>query len=139
MSRIINTDSTGKVRNQHKRTCAELLRHLSQKQAVDDEVKDMAALLAMCLRQIDQGIEDSAAVWEKRDYWIKAEKLRQRWYWVKQSADKLDNVIHRDAWHELPESLMALLPNFADVKVTRFTRSTDLWEGAYQRFMSGAW
>lgn len=136
MSRIINTDSTGKVRSQLKRTCAELLRHLSQKQTVDDEAKDMAALLTLCLRQIDEGIEESAAVWEKRDYWMKAEKLRQRWYWVKSSTDKLDSIIHRDAWHELPECLMRLLPHFADVKVTRLTRSADMWDGAYQRFLT---
>ena len=32
MSRVINTDGPGKRRNQLMRTCAELLRRLSQKQ-----------------------------------------------------------------------------------------------------------
>ncbi len=36
MGRVINTDSTGKQRNQQMRTAAEILRRLSQKQALDD-------------------------------------------------------------------------------------------------------
>ena len=135
MSRIIHTDSPGKIRNQLKRTCAELLRRLSQKQAVDQETKDMAAYLTLCLRQIEQGIEDSAAVWEKRDYWMKAEQLRQRWYWVSQAADQIEQVIRRESWAELPELLARLFAHFVDVRDTRFTRSADLWNGAYERFL----
>ena len=81
MSRVINTDSTGKKRNQNMRTGAELLRHLSQKNTIDDEAKDMLALLIYCLREIDEGIDSSAQAWEKRDYWMKAEEFRQRWRW----------------------------------------------------------
>ncbi len=45
MGRVINTDSTGKRRNQNMRTAAEILRRLSQKSAVDEDVKDMVAML----------------------------------------------------------------------------------------------
>jgi hypothetical protein len=127
MSRIINTDSPGKIRSQLKRTCAELLRHLSQKQTVDNEAKDMAALLTRCLHRIEQGIEESASVWEKRDCW----------FWVGQFAGRLERVIRSGTWTDLPELLMRLLPYFADVKVTRLTRSSKAWEGAYERFLSG--
>ena len=136
MGRVINTDSTGKTRSQLMRTCAEIMRHLSQKQAIDDESRDMAALLVVCLREIERGIDESAAVWEKRDYWIKAEQLRQRWDWVAYSADKLDHLIRDQAWDKLPELMIKLFPRFADIKVTRFTRSPELWAGAYERFLS---
>ena len=137
MSRVIHTESPGKIRNQLRRTCAELLRHLSQKQAVDEEAKDMAAFLVLCLRHIDQGIDSSAASWEKRDYWMKAERLRQRWAWVNREAARLEAAIRDEAWDRLPEYLMALLPHFADVKVQRFTRSATLWAGAYKHLLNG--
>ncbi len=136
MSRVIHTDSTGKNRNRHMRTCAEILRHLSQKSAIDDETKDMAALLVYSLREIENGIDNSEAVWEKRDYWMKAEKLRQRWDWVAQSAQNLERIVRDDQWLELPQQMVTLLPHFADVKITRFTRTADLWEGAYKRLIS---
>lgn len=137
MSRVINTQSPGKIRSQLMRTCAELLRHLSQKQAVDDEAKDMAVLLWLCLHRIDDGIDESAAAWEKRDYWMKAERLRERWSWVGREAARLDALIRSQAWDQLPEALMRLLPRFSEVKVTRFTRASDLWQGAYHRFLEG--
>ncbi len=135
MSRVINTDSTGKNRNQLMRTCAELLRHLSQKPAIDDDAKDMAAYLVVCLQRIEDGIDESASVWEKRDYWIKAEQLRQRWAWVGNAAARLENLIRKDSWDRLPELLTGLFSHFAEVKITRLTRSADLWQGAYQELL----
>lgn len=135
MGRIINTDSTGKTRSRLMRSCAELLRHLGQKQNIDAETKDMAACMVLCLREIETGIDDSAEVWEKRDYWMKAEQLRQRWDWVSTSASKLENLIRSEAWHQIPEFLMGIVPRFASIKVTRMTRSSDLWNGAYEQLL----
>lgn len=135
MSRVIQTDSTGKNRSRLMRTCAELLRHLSTKPAMDEESRDMLACIVYSLREIDEGIDESASVWEKRDYWMKAEKLRQRWYWVGAKADALDALIRNEEWHRMPEMMVSLLPYFADVKVTRLTRTPDVWEGAYERLL----
>jgi len=136
MSRVVNTNNPGKIRNQMMRTSAELLRHLSQKAALDDEAKDMAALLVYCLREIDDGIEASALAWEKRDYWIKAEQLRQRWMWTGKAIASLETMIRTEAWETLPGIMADLFGYFADIKITKFTRSSSVWEGAYQRLMA---
>lgn len=136
MSRVVNTNNPGKIRNQMMRTSAELLRHLSQKAALDDEAKDMAALLVYCLREIDDGIEGSALAWEKRDYWIKAEQLRQRWMWTGKAIASLETMIRTEAWETLPGIMADLFGYFADIKITKFTRSSSVWEGAYQRLVA---
>lgn len=133
MSRVINTNSPGKLRNQMMRTSAELLRHLSQKSELDADAKDMAAMLAFCLREIEDGIEESAEAWEKRDYWIKAEQLRQRWGWAGKSATELESLVLNDAWEKLPATMAGLLTHFADITVTKFTRDASVWQGAYGR------
>lgn len=135
MSRVINTDSTGKKRNQLMRTSAEILRHLSQKNAVDTSVKDMVAMLVYCLREIDEGIEQSAAVWEKRDYWMKAEEFRQRWSWCGLLADELQRLVYDDEWHLLPQMMVRLLPYFNDITINKFTRKETLWQGAYDQLI----
>jgi hypothetical protein len=136
MSRTFKVDSPGKVRSQVMRTAAEILRHLSQKQALDAETKDLTALMVFCLRQIAQGIDESAMAWEKRDYWVKAERFRQRWSWAGRHAARLEKLVRREAWDQLPEMLAELFPNFAGVKVTRFTRESALWDGAYERLLT---
>jgi hypothetical protein len=135
MGRVINTDSTGKQRNQTMRTVAEILRRLSQKQVVDDEVRNMTAMLVYCFRDIEAGIDQSATAWEKRDYWVKSEELRQRWMWVGDMADQLRNMIYINDWTLLPPMMLKLLPRVADIKITKMTRDVSLWDGVYDKLM----
>lgn len=135
MSRVINVNSPGKVRNQLMRTSAEVIRHLGQKTEVDSEVRDMTALLVFCFRQIDQGIDDSARAWEKRDYWVKAEQFRARWFWVGTAADQIEGIILEGSWEILPSVLVGLLPHFDDIRIAKFTRKPSLWKGAYERLV----
>ncbi|MBI1278562.1 MAG: hypothetical protein GC179_10595 [Anaerolineaceae bacterium] len=132
---VINTDSTGKQRNQTMRTVAEILRRLSQKQQVDDEVRNMTAMLVYCFREIEAGIEQSATAWEKRDYWVKSEELRQRWMWVGDMADQLRTMLFTDQWTLLPPMMLKLLPRVADIKITKMTRDVSLWDGVYDKLM----
>lgn len=135
MSRVINPDSAGKLRTQHMRTAAEILRHLSQKSDVDTQVKDMVATLVICFREIDEGIDVSAAAWEKRDYWVKAEEFRQRWSWAGDMSDQLKAMIYSDSWQNMPQLMVKLLPRVADIKITKMTRKESEWEGNYERLM----
>jgi len=132
---VINTDSTGKQRNQTMRTVAEILRRLSQKQVVDEEVRNMTAMLVYCLREIEAGIEQSATAWEKRDYWVKSEELRQRYMWVGDMADQLRTMIYSEQWTLLPPIMLKLLPRVADNKITKMTRDVTLWDGVYDKLM----
>lgn len=135
MSRVITPDSPGKLRRQLMRTSAEIIRRLSLKHKVDDEARDMAALLVYCFREIDAGIDESVRAWEKRDYWVKAEQFRLRWAWVGKAADDLHQIIMTDEWDRLPPTLIKLLPEFRDIKISKFTRKPTLWQGSYKRLM----
>lgn len=135
MGRVINTDSSGKRRNQLMRTAAEILRRLSQKQELDHEAQDMVASLVFIFREIDEGIDASAAAWEKRDYWMKAEELRQRWSWPGRSAEQLADIVLGQKWELLPQMIAKLLPYFNDIKITKYTRKESEWEGSYLRLM----
>ena len=135
MGRVINTDSLGKRRSQLMRTSAEVLRHLTQKQQIDDEAKDMLALLALSLREIADGIIESTRAWEKRNYWVKIEQFERRWGWADQCAARLEKMIREEDWSSIPQVLVRLLPYFNDVKVTKFTRKASEWDGQYERLM----
>jgi len=135
MSRVIHTKSPGKIRNQHRRTIAEALRRLSQKSQLDDESKDLTALILFCLHGMADTVDRAIEAWEKRDYWMKAERFREQWRWLDPAADELGVVIHEGRWDQLPPILAGLMPHFADVKVKRMTREPKLWQGAYEKFM----
>ena len=137
MSRVINLHSPGKIRNQLMRTGAELISRLGQKTEIDEETRDMIAFLIFCLRDIDDGIGESVLAWEKRDYWVKAEQFRIRWSWVRSAASELEEIARSENWEQLPMMMVQLYPYFEDIKVVKYTRTPDLWEGAYGQLLNG--
>ena len=137
MSRVITIDAPGKIRNQHRRTIAEALRRLSQKPQLDDEAKDLTALIVFSLHGIADTVERAIDAWEKRDYFLKAERYREQWRWLEPLTDELSAIVGgngEDRWEELPTVLARLMPHFADVRVKQMTRKPTLWQGAYERF-----
>lgn len=136
MSRVVKVDGPGKLRNQLMRTAAEVIRHLSQKSELDDEARDMAALLVYCLHEINTGIDDSALAWEKRDYWVKAEQFRARWAWSGRAASELEQIVLNNSWDQLPFFIARLVPHFTEIRIVKLTRNASLWQGAYQRLVS---
>ncbi len=138
MSRVIRPDSPAKRRNANQRTIAELLRRLSQKNALDEDARDMAAAIVFFLRDITEGVEQTVTAWEKRDYWMKAERFLREWEWTAEMAANLEDIIRNDAWDLLPGLLAELLPRYSDIQIKTMTRKPELWRGAYKQLLAQA-
>lgn len=136
MSRVINTQSPTKIRNQLRRSIAEMLRRLSQKPEVDQDAKDMTAMIVFMLKELKSGVEKSVEAWEKRGYWMKAERFLRDWEWTAVAAANIEDVIRNNAWDLLPELLADLFPRFADIQIKSMTRKPSLWRGAYQKLIA---
>ena len=114
------------------RSCAEVLRLLAQRNGFDDEAKDMLAFLVFNLRGIYKTIDESAHAWDERNYWKKAEGLREKWRWSRTTADKLKKLILAQDWDAIPELLLSLIPYFQNITIVKMTRDSDWWVGALQ-------
>lgn len=136
MSRVININNPTKIRNQHRRTIAEILRRLSQKPEIDAEARDMAAMLVFLLREIKGGVEQTITAWEKRGYWMKAERFLRDWEWTAVTAANFEDVIRNDAWDLMPELLADLFGQFTDIQIKSMTRKPDTWHGAYRKLLA---
>ncbi len=131
MSRVVNTNNPNKIRNHNRRTIAEMLQRLARKPELDDEAKDMAATIVLSLRKIHETVQTTIAAWEKRDYWMKAERFSRDWLWTPKMAADLEDVIREDAWDLLPELLMSLYPHFSDIQIKTLTRKEETWAHNY--------
>ncbi len=98
----------------------------------DDEAKDMAAFLVYSLRRVGDTIESSAQAWDDRNYWKKAEALRDKWRWSPDLADRLERLVLNERWELLPDLLIELVPHVQNIRVKSMTRSADWWCGAYR-------
>lgn len=136
MSRVVHVDSPGKRRNQARRSIAEILRILSRKASIDEETKDMAAMLVYFLQEIKETVDESASAWEKRGYWMKVERFVRDWEWIPAMSADIDDVIRHEAWDLLPELLAELSPHFDDIQIKSLTRKPEAWRGAYRKLMA---
>lgn len=135
VSRIVSTQAPGRKRQRLRRTIAEAIRCLGEKPELDGEARDLAALIVFCLRGIESTVEQATEAWEKRDYYLKADRFRAEWAWTGQIADRMVNALRGERWGELSLLLAQLFPHFADVTVIRKTRSSSLWQGCYTRLL----
>lgn len=135
MGRVINLNNPTKLRNYQRRTVAELLQRLGQKPAIDDEARDMAAAVVLALREIWATAEVTAEAWEKRDFWMKAERFMRQWEWSKETAANMEDVIREEAWDLMPQLLMNLFPYFNDIALKNMQRKPEEWQGAYKKLI----
>ncbi len=136
MGRVINRNTPGRQRRHLMRTIAEIMRRLAQRQGeVNDEVRDMTAMVVFCLREIDNSIIDTIKAWEKRGYWKKADKFQLEWMWAGEMAERLETLIVCNDWDEMPDVMMKLFPHFADIQVKAMTRKKTMWKGCYQKLL----
>lgn len=136
MSRVINPESAGKERTQLTKAIVLAVRELAKQAEVTNEAKDLAAFIALALKSISEGIDISVAAWEKRDYWIKADKFRMEWMWTGQVADKMKVAIFTDDWGTIAMLMPQIAQKFSKIMVSNNHRLGKPWVGAYQQLTS---
>ena len=136
MSPIINPDSAGKERTRLTKGIVLAIRELAKQSQVNQEAKDLAAFISMALRIISDGIDVSVVAWEKRDYWIKADKFRMEWMWTGQFADKMKTAVFTDDWGTVAMLSAQIAQKFNKIVVSENHRLGKPWVGAYKQLAS---
>ena len=132
MSRLINPDSVGKERTRLSKSIVLCIRELAKQSQVTSETKDQAAFIALALQAISEGIDASVAAWEKRDYWVKADKFRMEWMWASQYAAKLKDAVLSDDWATIATMLPSIAQKFNKIEVSDNHRLGKPWSSAYK-------
>ncbi len=132
MSRLINPDSVGKERTRLSKSIVLCIRELAKQNKVTPEAKDQAAFIALALQTISEGIDSSVAAWEKRDYWVKADKFRMEWMWAGQYASKLKEAVLADDWATIATMLPSIAQKFGKIEIAPNHRLGTPWKNAYQ-------
>ena len=133
MSPIINPESAGKERTQLSKAIVLAVRELAKQTDVTSEAKDLAAFIAIALRNISDGIDVSVAAWEKRGYWVKADRFRMDWLWTGQYAEKMKSAVLGDDWGAVAMLSAQIAQKFGKIEIAKNHRLGRPWVGAYGR------
>ena len=133
MSRVINPDSVGKQRTKLSKAIVLALRQLARQSDTGGETRDLAAFIAVALASISEGIDASVAAWEKRGYWVKADKFRMDWAWAGPISEKLRTAIVADDWATVATLSAQIAQKLNKIQVADNHRLGRPWAGAYER------
>ena len=133
MSRLINPDSAGKDRPRLSKAIVLSIRELAKQKDITSETKDLAAFIALALQSISEGIDASVVAWEKRDYWVKADRFRMEWMWTGQYAEKMKTAVLQDDWATIAMLMPQIAQKFSKVAVSDKHRLGKPWVGAYRQ------
>ena len=98
LSRIIDPDSAGKKRNRRKREVVLALRELLQQTHINKISREFAAFIGLALAEIYATVDVSVSAWEKRGYWVKADKFRLEWEWADLLGNIMQQAVLNDDW-----------------------------------------
>ena len=133
MSRVINPDSAGKDRTRLSKAIILAVRELAKQSEPTADARDLAAFIALALQTIAEGIDASVAAWEKRDYWVKADRFRMEWMWAGVTASKMKSAVLADDWAAVAMLMPTIAGKFGKVKVSDNHRLGKPWAGAYRQ------
>ncbi len=135
MSRVIKTESAGKDRTRLSKEVVIALRELMRQSQPDDTSRELAAFIALALGDINATIEASVAAWEKRGYWVKADRFRLEWEWTGVMAGKMRKAVLEDDWGMVALNAAQVAQKFMAVQVPQHHRLGKPWEGAWERLV----
>ena len=133
MSRLIKTESAGKDRTRLTKSIVLAMRELAKQQGVTNEAKDLAAFISLALKTISEGIDESVLAWEKRGYWVKADRFRMEWTWTTTTAEKMKDALNTDDWGAIALLMPVIGGKLNKIEVSDNHRLGRPWAGASKR------
>lgn len=133
MSRVINTQGVGKERNRLVKAIVISIRELSKQEKPDSKTRDLAAFIALALNGVADTIERTVGPWEKRDYWVKADRFRREWAWAGKLGAEMEKAALNEDWAMVAATAGKVATNLGNVQVSPRHRMGKPWEGAWEQ------
>jgi hypothetical protein len=133
LSRYINPESAGKERNQLTRATVLAMRELMQQSEPNQSSYDQVAFIVIALEEISNTVEESVAAWEKRGYWVKADRFRMEWEWAGRASNRLCEALKKDDWAGIAMNIGQVGQNLMSVKLPVHNRLGAPWVGAWEK------
>jgi len=132
LGRVINTENIGKQRKQITRSIVLAIRELMTQTGISDEVKDLSAYIVIGLETIADSIDATVEPWEKRGYWLKADKFRLQWEWTREISKKMRVAILSENWADVAINIANLTEKLKNVDMPKRHNLGTPWRGAYK-------
>ena len=135
MGRVINPDGSGKERTKLTKSIVKAIRQLMIQSKPDQNTRDLAAFIVLGLENIYKSIDISVLAWEKRGYWVKADRFRIDWEWTSHISKQMKEALINENWAEIAILSAKTAQKFNNVKIAENNRIGEPWIGAYEKLL----
>jgi hypothetical protein len=112
------------------------LRELMRQEEPDQHSRDLAAYIVLALEAVHETIDASVAAWEKRGYWVKADRFRMEWEWTRNLAEKMRSGVTGDDWAVVAMTAAQIAQKLMNVDVPQRHRLGTPWVGAWKELLN---
>jgi len=136
LSRVIKLESAGKDRLQLTRSVVRAIQELMKQTEISDKTRDLTAFIAIALQAIAGTIDTSVEAWEKRGYWLKADRFRLEWEWAGRLGAKMMEATKKEDWGTVAITAANITEKLKSVEIPKRPPRTEPWEGAWAKLNS---
>lgn len=133
MTRIIHLEGVGKRRNRMTKEVVIAIRELVRQDEINDHTRDLAAFITLRLKSIYETIDLTVTAWEKRGYWVKADRFRLDWNWTGKLSAEMRNAIENEDWQQIAMISAQAAQKLSNVIVSDRHRLGEPWHGAWEK------
>lgn len=132
MTKVINTEGAGKERSRLSKGIVLAIRELMKQSSPDEQSRDLTAFIIIALRNINNINESSMVAWEKRGYWVKADRFRMEWAWTERYSASLEQALRADDWMNVAIYSTQVAQKLSSIQIAPHHRLGTPWVGAWQ-------
>jgi hypothetical protein len=135
LGRLIKTGTAGKDRVLLEKGIVVAIRELARQPGMNETTRDLLAYIALSLISIGETIDESVAAWEKRGYWVKADRYRLEWAWTIRLGEEMKSAVADEKWLEAAQIIGQVTEKLSMVKIAEKNRLGTPWIGSYLRLI----
>ena len=133
MGRVINLQGAGKDRKRLTREVVLALQELIRQIEPNAQTRDLVAFISINLEAISQTIDLSVAAWEKRGYWVKADRFRLEWAWSEKLARVLKEDVLAENWPGVAVTAAQVGEKLSQVRLPEHHKLGTPWVGSWEK------
>ncbi|HZD57282.1 MAG TPA: hypothetical protein VE136_11190 [Anaerolineales bacterium] len=135
---MIKIEGAGKERKRLTRAVVLAIRELTQQTEPDSKTRDLAAFIALALLAIDETVDESVTPWEKRGYWLKADRFRLEWAWARRLGEEMREAVISEDWATIAGTAAQVAEKLDHVRLPKRNALGTPWEGAWEQLKKRA-
>jgi hypothetical protein len=136
LGRVIKTGSASNERILLEKGIILAIRELTTQSDMDATTRDLLAYIALSLKAINGTIDESVTAWEKRGYWLKADRYRMEWAWASNLGEEMKTAIIMKDWGSAVRITAQVTQKLSKVKIAQRSKFGTPWIGAYKKLIS---